>query len=215
MKKALITALILVPILAFGQGDKPTTTTTATTQAHPTMVSVKAKAADVRSILTDLFTQAKQNFVLQPNIQAALFLTLDNVEFEEALNIICAQAKLQFQIQNGIYFITKKPVIATVIPVATKGPLDKSVLTHRLTAKFAKTEIRLVIAAFAKQTDITIEVDKGVPNYRLDASLNHATLRVALDKVTEAAGLKYKFTDNLSILIYKPEDSNKVAVTGG
>jgi hypothetical protein len=216
MKKALLFATLLVPILAFGQATDTKTGTEAAKPIPPTIVSVKARATDVRAIIADLFTQAKRNYVLQPGIQAALFLNLDGVEFEEALNIICAQSKLQFQVQNGIYFISKKPVVAAEVPPAPapKGTLDKNVLKHALTAKFAKTDLRLVIAAFAKQTDVDIEVEKSVPNYRLDATLSHTTLKLALDKVTEAAGLKYKFTDNMSILIYKPVDTNKVAVSG-
>lgn len=215
MKKALFIALALVPFLAFGQGDGVKGTTIQAVKT-PVMVSITAKATDVRAILADLFAQAKQNYVLQQGIQAAFFLTLDKVEFEEALNIICNQAKLQYEVQNGIYFITKaKPVvIAPVVPVA-KGTLDKSVLATRLTTKFTKTDIRVVFAEFSKQTEVKIEVDKAVPNFKLDTTLKHTTLRYALDKVTEATGLKYKFTENLSILIYKPDDGNKVAVTGG
>lgn len=215
MKKALFIALALVPFLALGDGDGAKGTATQAVKT-PVMVSITAKATDVRAILADLFAQAKQNYVLQQGIQAAFFLTLDKVEFEEALNIICSQAKLQYEVQNGIYFITKaKPVvIAPVVPVA-KGTLDKSVLATRLTTKFTKTDIRVVFAEFSKQTEVKIEVDKAVPNFKLDTTLKHTTLRYALDKVTEATGLKYKFTENLSILIYKPDDGNKVAVTGG
>ncbi|HWA84475.1 MAG TPA: hypothetical protein VG820_13620 [Fimbriimonadaceae bacterium] len=211
MKKALIVALALVPIFAFGQTAGEDHKAAA---PQPTLVSLTSKTTDVRAIISDLFGQAKQNYVLQPGIQAAIYLSLDKVEFDEALAIVCNQAHLQYEIQNGIYFITKKAVIAPAVPPA-KGALDKSVLAHRLTTKLTKTDIRLVFAEFAKQTEVKIEIDKSVPNYKLDALLNHTSLKFALDKVTEATGLKYKFTDNLSILIYKPDDGNKVAVTGG
>ncbi len=212
MKKSLILALALVPILALGQkaGDSKTETPTP----KPTLVSVTAKATDVRAIIADLFTQAKQNYVLQPGIQAALFLSLDKVEFEEALNIICAQAKLQFQVQNGIYFISKGAVVAPAIP-SKQGKLDQAVLAHRLTVKLSKAEIHSALATLGKQTEVTIEVDKSVPNYKLDAVLNHTTLRYALDKITAATGLKYRFTDRLSIQVYKPDDGNKVEISGG
>ncbi len=213
MKKALIIALALVPFFAMAQagGEKG-----APAQKTPIIVSVTAKATDVRAIIADLFGQAKQNFVLQPGIQAALFLTLDKVEFEEALNIICTQAKLQFEIQNGIYFISKaKPAVIAPAAPAPKGTLDKNVLNRRVTVRLAKTDIRTAFAEIGKQSDIAIDVDKSVPNYKLDATLTKATLKSALDKVIEAAGLKYRFTDNLSILIYKPEDSNKVSISGG
>jgi len=213
MKKSLIIALALAPILAFSQTGDGKNSVSPTDSAKPIIVSVRAKATDVRAIIADLFAQAKQNYVLQPGIQSALFLTLDNVGFEQALGIICDQAKLQFLVQNGIYFISKKAVVAPSVPSAPKGTLDKAVLDRSLTAKFTKTDMRLVLAAFGKQTGVDIEVDSAVPRYKLDASLNHATLRFALTKLTEAAGLKYRFTDNLSILVYKPEQPNKIAIT--
>lgn len=211
MKKAIIIALALLPILAFGQG----TTGDKSAAKTPIIVSVTARATDVRAIIADLFGQAKLNYVLQPGAQAALFLSLDKVEFEEALNIICAQSKLTFEVQNGIYFISKAKPPVVVAPAIPKGMLDKSVLTHKLTTKLMKTEIRAVFAEFGKQTDVTIDVDKSVPAFKLDAILHNASLKYALEKVTDATGLKYRFTDNLSILIYKPETSDKVAISGG
>jgi len=216
MKKALILALTLAPILVFGQsaGDDKTTPDQANTKA-PIIVSVNANAKDIRSIIAELFSQAKLNYVLQPAIQGALYLSLDKVDFDVALNIVCDQAKLQVQVQNGIYFITKKPVVAVAMPPTPKGTLDKSVLIRKISGKFTKTDMRLVLTALGKQADVMIEVDKSVPNYKLDVKLNHATLRFALDKVTEAANLKYKFTDNKSILIYKPVNPNDVVSVAG
>ena len=43
------------------------------------------------------------------------------------------------------------------------------------------------------QAGIAIEVDPTVPGYKLDAYLINTSLKYALDQVTEAAGLKYRF----------------------
>jgi type II secretory pathway component GspD/PulD (secretin) len=215
MKKLILIALALVPLLALARDDGPKAAGNQTAPAV-TSVTVSAKGADVRGVLHDLFTQAKKNYVLQPGVQFVLFLQLENVDFEEALNIVCSQAKLSFEVQNGIYFVSKaKTVIAPATPPAPKGKLDKSVLTHALATHFAKTDIRIVFAEFAKQTQVAIEVDKSVPAYKLDCLLKKTTLQKALDKVCEAAGLKYKFTENLTIEVYKPETDDKVGITGG
>ncbi|MFI5386518.1 MAG: hypothetical protein ACHQ50_10410 [Fimbriimonadales bacterium] len=214
MKKAMILALAVFPLLVFGQGQTGDNAGVQVPKPQPVLVSFKARGTDVRSVIADIFTQSKQNYVLQPGITFVLYMNLDKVDFEEALNIVCTQAQLQFQVQNGIYFITKKVIVAPAIPIAHRT-LDPSVLTKKITVKLAKTDIRLVFDAMARQADIKIEVDKSVPNYKLDASLNHSTIRNALDKVTEATGLKYRFTDHLSILIFKPDDGSKIAVSGG
>jgi hypothetical protein len=210
MKKTLLIALALVPLLAFGDGDGDKGTNAP---KGPTMVSLMAKATDVRAIIADLFGQAKQNYVLQPGVQAALFLSLDKIEFEQALMIVCTQAKLEYQVKDGIYFITiAKPAAPT--PVVPSGTLDKTVLTHKLTTKMSKTDIRSVFAEFGRQTKVTLQIDRTVPNFKLDAFLTNVSLGSALSRVTDATGLKYKFTDHLSILIYKPDDGNKVSISG-
>ncbi|HTQ10478.1 MAG TPA: hypothetical protein VMI31_10430, partial [Fimbriimonadaceae bacterium] len=77
MKKALILALTLVPFLALGQATGANQTPPAANSTNPIIVSVKANAKDVRSILADLFAQAKLNYVLQPAVQGTLYLSLD------------------------------------------------------------------------------------------------------------------------------------------
>lgn len=216
MKKLLLLALMISPMFATAQ-DKSTDEKTTQQNSAPSipMVSVSAKGSDVRGIIHDLCTQAKKSYVLQPGITFALYLSLDNVEFEEALGIICTQAKLQFELQNGIYFISKAkaPIIAPAMPPVHRGFLPKTVLEKTLTTKLLKSDIHVVFGEFGKQTGVTIEVDKSVPGFKLDAILTKISLKGALDKVTAATGLKYKFTDNLSILVFKPEDPNKVSIS--
>lgn len=213
MKRLLVLLALMTPLFVSAQ----TTDAKTVPATEPTMVSISAKGADVRGVLHDLFTKAKKSYVLQPGTYMALFLSLDNVEFEEALNIICAQSKLQFEIQNGIYFVSKAkaPVVAAAIPPAPKSFLDKSVLDRKLTIKVAKTDIRMVFAMLAKQTKLVIEVDKAVPAYKLDLNFDDVSLEHALDKIVAAAHLKYQFSDHRSIIIAKPADPEKVGVTGG
>ena len=59
--------------------------------------------------------------------------------------------------------------------------------------------------AFAKQTGVTIEIADTVPDYRVDTYLNKTSLKYAMDRITEAAGLEYKFTNRNSILVNKPK----------
>jgi type II secretory pathway component GspD/PulD (secretin) len=233
MKKSLIISLMVLPFLASagtlnqdGQG---------TPQTNP--VSIKAKGDDVRSVLSDLFGQAKKNFVLAPGVRFVLYLGLDKVEFDEALEIVCQQANLRVEIQNGIYYITTRPAkkadapvekkidtgsnttensagakVELVQPTKPKGTLPAGVLQKKVSTKLAKADIRVLFAQLGKQTGLTIEVDPAVPAYKLDAYLINTSLKYALDQITGAAKLQYKLTDNMSILITKPVEQNRVAV---
>ncbi len=217
MKLISVLIISILPAFAFCQDPTPTPTQTdksQTAQPVPPTVTISAKGSDVRGVIHDLCTQAKKSYVLQPGINFALFLSLENVDFEEALNIVCAQAKLQFEIQNGIYFISKaKAVITPATPPPALGPLPKTVLDRTLTIHLLKTEIKTVFEEMGKLTSIKIEVDSTVPAYKLDAVLTKISLKGALDKITQATGLKYKFTNNKSLMIFKPEDPNKVSIS--
>jgi type II secretory pathway component GspD/PulD (secretin) len=219
MKRILILTLAMLPLFGFAQGETKA-------DALPQTVSVSSKGEDVRSVLHDLFSQSKKSFVLQPNIRFVLYLSLKEIEFEEALQLICTTAGLKYEVQNGIYFVSNAPKPKPepekqdkqekpeeAAPALPKGKLPESVLQKRLTTKFQKTDIRLLFADIAKQTGVALEVATSVPAYKLDAFLNDTSLKFALDTVCKAAGLEYKFTDNQSILIAKPEkEANRVAI---
>lgn len=200
----------------------------------PAAVTVSAKGTDVRGVIHDMFVQQKKSYVLDPEVKYNLYLSLEKVDFDEALMIVCQSAGLEHKVQNGIYYIAKKAVkkdppkaeekpksdsVKTQAPtqsVKPTGMLPISVLSAKVNTRLDKTDIRAVFAELASQADVTIEVDKNVPKYRLDAYLKNTSLKYALDVITGKTGLGYKLTNNMSILIYKKQDDdNHVSVVGG
>lgn len=204
--------------------------------AQTGFVTISSNGSDVRTIFHNLFTQAKKNYVLQPFDYHAIHLNLENVEFSQALDIVCKVGQLRYKEQGGIYFISKDPnpnsgqglfatpksqaaattnpaTAATTSRAATQSTsgskLNHSVLERKLTTKMQKADIRDVFADFAKQTEIPIEVGEEVPEYKIDAFLIDTTLRYSLDVVTKAAGLRYKFTNHQSIQVYRTETTAK------
>lgn len=175
-------------------------------------VTIAAKGSDVRAVLTDMFAQAKKDFVLEPNIRFVLYLSLTEMPFEEALEIVCRTASLKYEVQNGIWFITKKPAPkpveapplakpAEAKPSPPAGKLPSSVLKVVVTTRFSRGSIGDVMADLGRQAGIEIEIAPDVPDYRLDAFLIKTSLKYALDNLTRAAGLKWEFTERKSLRI--------------
>ncbi len=195
------------------------------------LVTISAKGSDVRGVLHDLFTQSSKNYVLEPNTHFSLYLNLKDIEFEEALQIVCKLADLDYDIDNGIFYVNKvkkappkseTPTQQTPVqtqPQQPKGTLSNTVLNKRLTTRFQKTDLRTIIADIAKQTGITLEIAPDVPAYKLDAFLIETSLKFALDTICDATKLSYKLTNNMSIRIEKPtaaaQNQNRVAVISG
>lgn len=199
MKKTLLAICLLLSSFSFAQDVQVT--------PESGLVTISSKGTDVRTVLFDLFSQAKKNFVLEPNARFVLYLALAGVPFDEALEIVCHSANLKYEIVNDIYYISKEdpasnakpaPVAA---PVKSLGKLSDADLQKSVTTRLSKADIRDVFAEFSTQTGVTIEVDKKVPGYKVDAFLVKTSLKYALDVVTKAAGLTYTRTDNKSLKI--------------
>lgn len=95
---------------------------------------------------------------------------------------------------------TEEPVMATKPTVAPKPAID---LSGKLTVQLKKMDIRQVFGEFGQQTQVEIEVDDSVPNYKLDAYFYNTSLKFALDKICKVAGLKYSFTPSKTVRISK------------
>jgi type II secretory pathway component HofQ len=221
---ATLVACIALAVPAFAQ---------ETTASPLPTVSVSAKGTDVRSVLHDMFTQQKKSYVLDPGVRFALYLSLNDIDFDEALTIVCKTSGLKYELQNGIYFLSKgiakpappvvakqeakpipKPAETKPVEEKPRGIVPSATFQKRVTTRFSKVPIRDLFADISKQVGVEIEVDKSVPNYKLDAYLIDTSLKYAIDQINWGAGLAYKLTNNRSILIYVPkkEETSRVQV---
>lgn len=210
--KKLISFLLLASIIAM-----PLTGIAQEQQNPLPTVSIDAKGDDVRSVLHNLFGQAKKNYVLDPGVRFALYLSLKDIEFEEALTLLCKNASLAYELQNGIYFVKRAPAKVEAKPQPKvedkpKGKLPETVLTRSVTTKSEKTDLRKLFLELGRQAQVSIEVDIDVPAYKLDAFLTKASLKFALTQICDAAKLEYVLTEHQTILIRKKPSENRIVL---
>lgn len=205
MKRLLLPLLLAISLspVAFAQSSAKIET-----------VTVSAKGSDVRGILSDLFGQAKKNFVIEPNIHFALYLSLSDMEFEEALDLICKTASLKYELQNGIYFVSLEKhttVVAGATATRPVGKLDPTLLRKKVNVQAAKQDLRALFSDLSKQSGVDLETTK-TPAYKVDVVMKAVTLKYALETICRAAGLTYRFTDHQSIEILPKAEENQVAI---
>ena len=196
MKKFLVSALLLaISVVALAQNMT---------------VRIKAKGDDLRVVLASMFEQTGQQYVIQTSARQGLYLSLDGVTLEYAIEAISEVADLEFEKKAGVWYVrTKKPVIHTqaqsFAPAAAAVTLkiDPSILDKKVSTKLTKTSIKDVFAAFAKQTGTTIVIDKDVPLYKLDAFMYNTSLKFALERICKAAGLRYELAPGKTVRIRK------------
>ncbi|MCX7800236.1 MAG: STN domain-containing protein [Fimbriimonadales bacterium] len=217
----LIAAFLALSAAALGDGPNP-----ANPPASPPKVTVAARGDDVRSVIHQMFQQAGRDYVLEPGVRFVLYLSLKDVELEEALEIVCRQANLEYRVQNGITFIGPKKQLLPEKPSVPKpeerplptaapkepeptGTLPPTVLSRRFTTRMSKAPIRDVFKAIAEQTKVRIEVADSVPNWKMDAFLIDTSIKYALDLICRQTGLEFRFTNRQSIEIRKPDPTPK------
>lgn len=216
--KKLILAITLATLTAAampqGEEGKPPPT--------PPQVNLSANMMDIRTVINTIFAQVRKSYVIENGIMGSINVGLVDVEFDEALIIVCKLANLKHELQNGIHYFSKikaTPPKSTEPPKTAvneeppkpKGPLPASALQKRITTRLDKTDIRAVFAELSKQTGIEFEITSKVPSYKLDAYLIDTSLKFALDTIVKAAGLEYKLTDDMSIRIDKSPGTVKVS----
>ncbi len=194
------TLLILGATPCFAQGSGGTAITS------DGKISVASNGLDVRTVLYDLFNQANKSFVSDVGMYFALYLTLNNVPFDQALEMICKTAGLTYEIEDGVYIFSRTRIGATQRTAPTvQKPLDPSILNKKITVKVEQKELKLVLDEIGKQVDAKIEVAPNVRTFKINAYLLDTTLRFALNSLTQSARLMYTLTDHGTILISDPE----------
>ena len=212
MRRIFVTLLLALAASAFTQEAQQTAQQDV--QTTEGKVTISSRGSDVRNVLFDLFSQTKHNFVLEPNIYFVLYLSLAGVEFQETLDIVCNLAGLDYQIDNGIYYVGKKKPGASLLPkvepegnkpiaVQKKGKLTEGELAKKLTTRFTKTLLTDVFKSMSDQTKVQILVDEDVPLYKVDAYLIDTSLQYALEVLMRSTGLKYTLTDDKQVRISK------------
>lgn len=164
------------------------------------VVSIQARGIDVKEVLADLFAQAKLQFMLNSGIEKRIYLSVREVPFTRALQMVCDSANLQYSLQDQVYVIqaagsAPNPVGAMhELPRNTKPANEQDALRRRVNLNFNQTVIKAIVSSLSRQSGMPIELDAGIPNYRMSAKLPGTTLEVALNAICTGTGLKYTWT---------------------
>lgn len=156
------------------------------------VVSIQARGTDVKEVLVDLFTQAKRDFMLSSGIEKKIYLSVREVPFTKALQMICEAARIRFVLKDEIYVIEatgSSREIGSPIPQN-----EQDALKRKISLNVNQTGIQAIAASLSKQSGVPVKLDKGVPNYRINAKLPGTTLEVALNAICSGTGLTYEWT---------------------
>ncbi|MCS7300732.1 MAG: zinc ribbon domain-containing protein [Fimbriimonadales bacterium] len=158
--------------------------------AQETLITLEARGTDAREVFTELFTQAKVNFVLQVDIQRPVYLTLRETPFSRALQLLCEATGTRYSLRDGVYYI------APIANAPPKPPVQVQETRPR-TVRLLGTGIPLRTAAaeIEKQAGVKIEVAPDAPNLRYTLNLSGVSVEQALSALCEGVGLRWEKTE--------------------
>jgi len=110
-----------------------------------TQIKIKSKGDDIRTVIDSIFEQAGKQYVLETNFHQSLYMNLEGVTFDKAIEIIGNVAGLEFEEKLGIWYLRTriapvakpaiKPIVRPVTKTAAKAPVKKGSAKKPLTTK--------------------------------------------------------------------------------
>lgn len=180
-------------------------------------VNISSKGRDVRQVVHDLFVQVGKNYVLDQNATSELYLNLSNVDFDEALEIICHNAGLKYQLRNGIFYIGKELKRPPAKPTVTKEPEGKPVHTETVSrapimsrpvsGSFRKKELRQILSDLGRQAGVLIVVAEDIPKRYIDVTFGKTSLGYALSVIAGPLKLRVETRPDGSLYVASRDGS--------
>lgn len=156
-----------------------------TTPSEP-RITLEAKGTDAREVFVELFRQAGTPFVLHVALERPLYLTLREVPFLKALQLLCEATDTRFSVRDGVYLILPRQ------------PQQRPKVVHTSPSiKLSGTGMKLTDVARALEagTGIRIEIAPGTPELRYNLNLPTMPLEQVLDALCRNTGLRWERTE--------------------
>ncbi|MFQ3611396.1 MAG: STN domain-containing protein, partial [Fimbriimonadales bacterium] len=153
-------------------------------------VTLEARGEDAREVFANLFRQVDRDFVLNLPAGKPVYLTLREVPFLRALNLLCEATQTRFSVRDGVYYISPAEPEPRPAPASPTPPAPKRVrlVGNGLTLNAIAQEIR-------RQAGVEVVLEPNVPNLRLNLNLPAVTVEEALDALCRGTGLKWDKTE--------------------
>ncbi len=142
---SLLAAFVGVVTSAFATDAEANTTATATTsqssriEGHIQNITLRSRGGDAREVIAQLFEQAGAEYVIEANVKQSIYISVSNVPFGTALDILSRLADVSFLKKQGVWYVVKART-AEANPGATSGTAAQKLATPAKTAAKPKME---------------------------------------------------------------------------
>jgi type II secretory pathway component GspD/PulD (secretin) len=163
--------------------------------AQSQTVKIKSRGEDFRTVIDTIFEQTGKQYVLETNYHQSLYMNLEGISFQKAIEIVSNVTDMEFEERQGIWYIHKKPAAAAHTfsnPSTTKKKTSDPVATKSTTGT-KPTEPKTKAPAKSKDTK------KPTPAKEHAAAQKFTTAMTPI----EAAKPKVNLTGKLTVQLKK------------
>lgn len=130
-------------------------------------ITIDVRDKDLREVLTDIGRQVDVNIVVDPNVQETVSLSLDAVEWREALELIARESE------------------CTIVQETPR--LIRFTQPPQISIEFQDADLKVVLELLAKQSGANIVISEDVEG-KVSLALREVPWREALDTIVKTAG---------------------------
>jgi hypothetical protein len=168
--------------------------------AQTQTIKVKSRGEDVRTVIDSIFDQAGKHYVLETNYHQTLYMNLEGISFQKAIDIIAKVSDMEFEEKDGIWYIHKKTTtsaqsFATTKSTTATNPIVKPVTKTKAPAKSPTFATKTSTKVITAPQPFVIEkkpVEKGAPKVNLTGRLTVQLRKMDIREVFSEFGRQTK-----------------------
>ncbi len=155
---------------------------------HRSRLDVSVEQAELRDVVEDLARRSGQNIIVEPNVEGTVSLTLRNVAWRDALDVIARMTESRIEeAPGGILILRQDP---------------------HVTLQFTDANVRTVLQLLAAYSGKNIVVSPDVAG-TVTIDLKHLHWMRALETIVKATNLHARVDEDLVLVTAKPSDWGK------
>jgi len=88
-------------------------------------IKIKSRGEDVRTVIDSIFDQSGKHYVLETNFHQTIYMNLDGITFQKAIDIVSKVTDMEFEEKEGIWYIHKKAITSaqSFAPIKSTNPV--------------------------------------------------------------------------------------------
>ncbi len=139
---AILVSFMGVATSAVAAGEELGASPSSRSEAYIQNITLRSKGGDAREVISQLFEQAGQEYVIEANVKQNIYLSISDVPFGTALDILSRLADVSFLKKKGVWYVVKARA-ASPTPGATTGSAAQKIVPNPKPAAKTKADAKV------------------------------------------------------------------------